>query len=123
MGLPQKRVHWTEIIDGVTYDEDVDIYTSANAVLNEDGDNLEDIIDTFVSGEIVGNLEELTTDDKSNLANAINEVKSVNDSHIEVVEDFKGYDNKFEKIPLEWVNNEVSTLPYAFSAHVSPLYL
>ena len=96
----QKRVRWTERIDGVLYDEDVDIYTSAKAVLDEDGSNLEDKLDTFVNSEVVGNLEDLTTDDKSNLANAIDEVKSVNDSHVKNLESMSGGSKVF------WLEND-----------------
>ena len=113
----QKRVRWIERIDGVLYDEDVDIYTSAKAVLYEDGTNLEDNISNYVSSELVGNLEDLTTTDKSNLASAISEVKSVNDSHVESLESMSGGSKVFwleNDNTITYENVEVSTLPYVF---------
>ena len=115
MGLPQKRIHWTETIDGITYDEDVDIYTSAEAVLNEDGTTLQDDLETFARGSQAGNLEELTTTDKTSLVNAITEVKSVNDSHVESVESMGSGASTFwlsGDDSLAYNNKSVSTLPY-----------
>ena len=48
MALEKKRVHWKETnpITGVTKDEDVDILTSADAVLCDDGKSLQEKIDS-----------------------------------------------------------------------------
>lgn len=113
MSLPQKRVHWTETVDGVLYDEDVDIYTSAKAVLYEDGTNLEDNISNCVGSELIGNLEDLTTTDKSSLVSAIAEMQGLNDNHVKSLESLSGGSKVFwlEKYPIEYKNVKVSTLP------------
>lgn len=51
--LTKKRVHWKEKdrITGEIHDEDVDIYTSADAVTFEDGQNLEDKIQLYAKDE------------------------------------------------------------------------
>lgn len=59
MRLAKKRVHWFENnkITGETHDEDVDIYTSADAVTCDDGETLQEKIDNreFVSAIDLGN--------------------------------------------------------------------
>lgn len=110
----QKRVRWTERIDGVLHDEDVDIYTSAKAVLHEDGTTLQDDLETFIAGSQVGDLEQLTTTDKSSLVNAIKEVESVNESHVASVESMgSGYSGFWleNSMTLIYENKSVSTLP------------
>ena len=79
MALEKKRVHWYETngeTGEVIADEDVDIYTSADAVTCKDGETMQEKLDnSLVSKSDVGLLNGLSTTDKSNLVSAINEVK------------------------------------------------
>lgn len=116
MSLTKKRVHLYEVKDGITYDEDVDVYTSTSAVTFDDGETLQDKIDNgFVDAEQLGNLDDLETEDKSNLVaslNEINEIVQSNDAMLNSGE--SGYAFAFGREVLDGSWKSVSTLPYSF---------
>jgi len=77
--LTKKRVHWTEYNgDELLHDEAVDVLTSADAVTFDDGEDLQHKYTQgqFVSPSTTGILSNLSTENKSSLVDAINEVKS-----------------------------------------------
>lgn len=77
--LTKKRVHWTEYNgDELLHDEDVDVLTSADAVTFDDGEDLQHKYTQgqFVSPSTTGILSNLSTENKSSLVDAVNEVKS-----------------------------------------------
>ena len=77
--LTKKRVHWTEYNgDELLHDEDVDVLTSADAVTFDDGEDLQYKYTQgqFVSPSTTGILSNLSTENKSSLVDAVNEVKS-----------------------------------------------
>jgi hypothetical protein len=118
MSLTKKRVHLYETIDGITYDEDVDVYTSTSAVTFDDGETLQDKLDNgFVNAEQLGNLEDLETEDKSNLVASLNEINGVvqsNDAMLNSGESEGGYAFAFGREVLDGSWKSVSTLPYSF---------
>jgi N-acetylneuraminic acid mutarotase len=119
MSLTKKRVHLYEVKDGITYDEDVDVYTSTSAVTFDDGETLQDKLDTgFVNAEQLGNLDDLETEDKSNLVASLNEINGVvqsNDVMLNSGESEGGYAFAFGREVLDGSWKSVSTLPYNFA--------
>ena len=124
MSLTKKRVHLYEVKDGITYDEDVDVYTSTDSVLFEDGESLQDKLDNGVlSVDILGDLEDLGTEDKSSMVASLNEINEIVQSNGDMLsggESEGGYAFAFgrEEIDGSWEN--MSTLPYDFYAGSAP---
>ena len=118
MSLTKKRVHLYEVKDGITYDEDVDVYTSTNSVLFDDGESLQDKLDNGVlSVDILGNLEDLGTENKSSMVASLNEINEIVQSNGDMLsggESEGGYAFAFGREVLDGSWKSVSTLPYNF---------
>lgn len=126
MSLTKKRVHLYEVKDEITYDEDVDVYTSTSAVTFDDGETLQDKIDNgFVNAEQLGSLEDLETEDKSNLVASLNEINGVvqsNDVMLNSGESEGGYAFAFGREVLDGSWKSVSTLPYTLNSACAIIY-
>ena len=118
MSLTKKRVHLYEVKDGITYDEDVDVYTSTDSVLFEDGESLQDKLDNGVlSVDILGDLEDLGTEDKSSMVASLNEINEIVQSNGDILSgggEESGYAFAFGREELDGSWGSVSTLPYSF---------
>lgn len=80
-GLTKKRVRWFEKnkeTDEILHDEDVDILTSAEATLFNDGESLQEKYDNgnIARTSQLGDLNALATKNNSNLVDALNEVNT-----------------------------------------------
>ena len=89
--LTKKRVRWFEKnkeTDEILHDEDVDILTSAEATLFDDGESLQEKYDNgnIARTSQLGDLNALATTNDSNLVDALNEVNTSVSSNTKSIE-------------------------------------
>lgn len=105
--LTKKRVRWFEKnkeTDEILHDEDVDILTSAEATLFNDGESLQEKYDNgnIARTSQLGDLNALSTTNNSNLVDAVNEVNASVSSNTKSIETLGE--------ALDEINNELDNL-------------